>query len=211
MSTFLDVEFRTGPRTAPDPVRAHGAWIFLFAAIGAGSMAGSRGRVEPALIVGTGFVGAFLCRAALAVGLRRKVRQLIVGAAVAILAHFAAHLLGAPSSYLYVAALATVPAVGAVVSSERYGFLSTTALTAGIAALTLAAPAAAVAGGASLIRAAGLYGLLWPFFTWRSLRIAAALKSGERWTVEELKSRGLHEAAAAALWALGSVALLGIL
>lgn len=184
----------------PDPVRAHAAWIYLFASIASGALVGANHGVEPAMLAGTGFVGAFLVTAAISVGARRKVRQILVGASLAALAPVGALWLDAEPVFLAVAALAVLPAVAAVVLEKTLGFLSPTTLVVGIAALALAAPVAAVAGGASVERGALLFGLLWPFFSWRTLRVAAPLAGGAAWDREELRSRGLREAAIAGGW-----------
>jgi len=186
----------------PDPIRAHGAWIYLFCSVGAGALVGAGRGVEPALLVGTGFVGGFLAAAALEVGVTRKLRQAGIGVALALLAPLAALELGAERGFLWVAAGAAIPAVGALVLSRKLGFLSRAAVATGIAALALAAPAAAVAGGASTARSALLFTLLWCFFSWRSLRVAAPLEAGGEWKPDELRARGLREAALAALWSL---------
>jgi len=190
------------PKGTPDPTRAHGAWVYLFASVGAGALVGSGPGVERALCVGTGFAGAFLCTAALAVGASKKRRQLLLGVAVALGAPLIALWLGARPVFLVVAAGALLPAVVSVPLAEKFGFLSGAPLTTGIAALVMAAPAAALAGGASATQAIALFVLLWPFFAWRSLRVAAALKAGGTWNREELRARGLREAGIAAIWTL---------
>ena len=184
----------------PDPVRAHGAWIYLFASVAAGAMVGSHHGVEPAMLVGTGFVGAYLVAAAISFGARRKGRQLLIGASLVVLAPLTALWLDAEPIFLIVAAWAVLPAVTAVALEKTLGFLSRGALVMGIAALTLAAPVVAVAGGASGGRGLLLFGLLWPFFSWRTLGVAAPLAAGATWNRKELRSRGLSEAAIAAVW-----------
>jgi hypothetical protein len=183
-------------------MRAHGAWIYLFASIGAGALVGAQRGVEPAMLVGTGFVGVFLVIAALAAGLQRKGRQILVGASLATLGPLGALGLGAQPAFLMVAALAILPAVSAVVLARKTGPLSPTTLVVGIAALTLSAPVTAVAGGASLQRGAVLFGLLWPFYCWQTLRVAASLPVEAAWDRQVLRARGLREAALAAVWAL---------
>ena len=189
-------------RARPDPRQAHGAWVYLFAAVGAGAIVGAGRGLEAALLVGTGFVGAFLATAAVTVGPRRKRRQLLVGLATAIAAPLLALWLGADRAFLYILALACLPAILAVFLAARLGFLSRSALTTGIAALALAAPAAALAGGSSVLHAALVFLFLWPFFSWRSLRLAAPLEAGGKWDREQLRARGLREASIAALWSL---------
>ncbi len=188
--------------TQRDPMRAHGAWIYLFASVAAGALVGAERGLEPAMLVATGFVGAFLVTAAIARGVRRKGRQTLVGASLAALAPLAALWLGAEPSFLVVAAIAALPAVAAVVLAKRLGFLSHAAVVMGIAALAMAAPVTAVAGGATALRSAVLFGLLWSFFCRQSLRVSAALAAGGAWDRKALRARGLREAAITAVWAL---------
>jgi len=190
------------PVSHPDPMRAHGAWVDLFAAIGGGALVGAERGVEPALLVGTGFAGAFLVVAAVSVGVKRRLRQTLVGAGLALLAPLLALWLGAEPGFLVVMGCAAVVGAAAITLERSVGLLSRSTLIVGIAALALAAPASAVAGGAGAVRAALLFGLLWPVFAWRSLRVAATLPVGHPWNREELRARGLREAAIAALWTL---------
>lgn len=183
-------------------MRAHGAWIYLFASIASGALVGARHRVEPAMLVGTGFVGAFLVTAAISVGARRKIRQLLLGVTLAILAPLGALWLDAEASFVAIAVLAMLPAVSAVVLEKTLGFLSRPALIAGVASLVMAAPVVAVAGGANVQRGVLLFGLLCSFFSWRTLRVAAPLRAGAAWDRERLRTRGLQEAAIAAVWTL---------
>lgn len=189
----------------PDPMRAHGAWIYLFAAVASGALVGARRGVEPAMLVGTAFTGAYLVAAALSMGVRRRIRQILLGTGSAALATVGALWLGVELDFLVVAACALVPAMGAILLAKTQGFLSPGAVVSGVAALAMAAPATAVAGGASGLRSTLLFALLWPFFSWRSLRIAAPLHAGAGWVPEELRARGLREAALAALWSIGVV------
>ena len=62
-----------------DPMRAHGAWIYLFASITAGALVGTGHAIELPMLVGTGFAGAYLVTAAISVGVRRRMRQLVFG------------------------------------------------------------------------------------------------------------------------------------
>ena len=75
-------------------MRAHGAWVYLFASVAAGALVGAERGVERAMLVGTGFAGAFLVTAALVTGGRRKGRQVLVGSALAVLTPLAALWLG---------------------------------------------------------------------------------------------------------------------
>lgn len=191
----------------PDPIRAHGAWVYLFASVGAGALVGAEQGVEVPMLVGTAFAGGFLVAAAVAAGLKRKGRQVFVGLALIVLAPLIALWLGADRRFLTVAAFAGVPAILALVLEKTRGFLSASAMTTGIAALVMAAPTAAVAGGASVAHSLWLVALLTPVYSWRSLRIAKPLHSGGTWDPVALRARGLREAALAAGWSL-SVAFL---
>ena len=186
----------------PDPMRAHGAWIYLFASIAAGALLGADRGVEPAMLVGTAYAGGYLVFAAADVGLRGKLRQIMVGACLAIACGVLALISKAEPAFLIAAALAALPALAAVALAKAKGVLSPATLVVGIAALTMSAPVTAVAGGMSLPRAAVLFVLLWTFFSWRTLNVAASLTKDSDWEREVLRARGLREAAIAALWTL---------
>jgi hypothetical protein len=192
-------------------MQAHGAWVYLFASVASGAFVGSKSGVEPAMLVGTAFAGAYLGAAAFSVGLDRRASQLGIGALTAALATLGALWIGAEPRFLVVASGAAATAVGSVLLARRFGFLSRRALVCGIATLALAAPATAVGGGAEPLRAWALFGLLWPFFCWRTLRIAASLGAGLPWDRDRMRRRGLREAAVAALWAMGSAVALRFL
>ena len=186
----------------PDPKRAHGAWIYLFASVGAGALVGADDRVEPLMLVGTGFVAAFLVAAGISAGARRHGSQILAGATLALLAPLGALWMGARPAFLLPAAIAVPTAVAAVVLENRRGFLSRAALISGIAALAMAAPVVAAAGGTTVGRGMLLFGCLWPFYCWRTLRVAAPLRAGGTWDREKLREQGLREAAVAAVWTL---------
>ncbi len=185
----------------PNPSKAHGAWIYLFVSVVSGTLIGTEHGVEPAMLVGTGFIGAFLVIAALSAGARRKRRQLLTGASLAVLSPLGAMWLNADPRFLVVAALAAISAVVAILLERKLGFLSRAALVAGVATLAFAAPVVAVAGGASVRQSVVVFGLLWPFFCWRTLRVAAPLRAGAAWDRAALRARGLQEAAIVSLWA----------
>jgi hypothetical protein len=196
---------RTNPATGrgcPNPTRVHGAWIFLFASVASGAVIGSERVIESAMLVGTGFIGAFLFVSALSVGARRNRRQLLTGASLAAVAPLCALGLNADPSFLGVAGLAALAAMAAIMFEKRRGFLSHAALITGVAALALAAPTVAAAGGASVGQCVLLFALLWSFFCWRTLCVAAPLRVGATWDRMRLRSRGLREAAIAAVWTL---------
>ena len=73
-------------RTAPDPARAHGAWVYVGASVLAGAAsAGGRGWLA-ALFAGIGFIGVFLVASALALYPQRWKRRFLSGVAVALAA-----------------------------------------------------------------------------------------------------------------------------
>jgi|GEM_PF-1176506 len=195
-------------RSGPNPTRAHGAWIYLFSSVAAGAFVGNEHGIESAMLVGTGFVGAFLVVAALSVGVRRKRRQLLTGAGLVVVSPLAALGLSADPVFLRVAGLAALTALAAIYFEKRWGFLSRAALVTGIATLTLAAPVVAAAGGASMGRCVLLFAMLWPFFCWRTLCVAAPLRAGATWDRLQLRARGLQEAAIAAVWTVAVTVLL---
>lgn len=117
---------------------------------------------------------------------------------------------GDEPSFVAVAACAALPAAAAVGLAMRWGSLATSSLLMGIAAIVMAAPMTAVAGGASIQRAALLFALLWSFFSWRTLRVAASLNDQMTWDRKQLKARGFHEAAVGAIWTLAVTLVLRI-
>ncbi|HEB88808.1 MAG TPA: hypothetical protein ENI85_04485 [Deltaproteobacteria bacterium] len=196
------------PRIAidlPDPSRAHGAWVQFFCSAAAGAMLGGRGGIEIPLLVGSGFAGAFLVGAALAVGLHRKARRFAGGLALTVAGPAGALLLGADPSFLVVAGATLAPALGAVWLAKRRGILSRATLLAATAAVVAVAPASALAGGASWTAAAVLFALLWPVFSWRGIRISARLEGSGSWDRAALRRSGLREAAIAAAWTVVAV------
>jgi hypothetical protein len=180
-------------------MRAHGAWVQLFAAIGAGALVGTRGRVEVALLVGTAYLGGYRFFAAWVRAGRRRLHACALGGSVALAAGAGALALGADPRFLAVAGAGLVVAPAAVLSVRRQGLLSRATLVAGTGVLATGGAACAVAGAASWWRAAALLGLLWGFFAWRSVRVSGAFQGLDR---DRLRRRGLQEAALAATWSL---------
>ena len=113
--------------------------------------------------------------------------------------------LGADLSFLVVGLVAIPPAVAAAHFASSQGFLSPGALSFGVSALVVAAPAAARAGGASGSSALVLLAVLVPFFFWRTWRLARVFGPG--WTQERLQRRGLLESGIALAWAAVAVAV----
>ncbi len=185
-------------------MRAHGAWVYLFCSIGAGALVGSGRGVEPALLVGTGFAGAFLVFAAFTTAGAFRPRKVAAGSLLAVSAPLLA--LWWPrveTDFLFVLGLSLLPALGTILLEQSRGMLARTTQLMGVATLTMAAPTSGLAGGATPADAALLFGLLWPFFAWRCLHVMASLRGQHPWNREELRRRGLREAAFAALWTLG--------
>ena len=178
-----------------DPKRFHGAWIFLCESIGAGSLVGARHGVEPALLAGTACAGAFLVIAAISAGVRGRARQLLIGGALVVAAPILALMIGADSRFMMIAGAAIFPAGATVILARRHGFLSPIVLATGVAALAMAAPIAAMAGGASPSRATILFLILWSLFYWRSLIVASLAAGSLPWNADLLRTRGLREAA----------------
>lgn len=190
-----------------DPRKSHGAWIVLIASTAAGALVGWRRGVEISLLVGTCFAGAYLVAASLVVGQRTNVRPLVLGIGLSVFTPPAALALGAHVEFIGVLALALVVGVCAIFAARQCGALSPAALTIGLAALSLAAPAAALAGSNDPWRATSLFAVIWPFATWRTLAVARPLRGVSPWCREELRARGLRESALLAVWCLGAAAL----
>lgn len=198
---------RGGAPRAFDPMHAHGAWIFLSASVAAGALMGSGYVVDRAMLVGTGVVGGFMLVSAVHVGLRHRQRQALIGGSLAAIMPAAALVVDPSPLFLIPMALAIVLATAALVSGRSLGFLSRTTVVLGTAAMVTAAPVTAAAAGASLERGFLLYGIMVVFCCWRSLRVLSDLGGGHEWTKPRLRSRGLREAAATAVWAIIAVVI----
>lgn len=185
-----------------DPRQARGAWIFLCASVGLGAWLGSGQGVERALLAGTGFVGAFMAVSAVGVGVRRRQRQALVGASLAVCMPLTALLLDRDPRFLIPAGGAAFLAIATLYRASQQGFLAADTIVLGTATLTLAAPVSAFAGGAGMFESLVVYGLLWPFCSWRTIRVAADLPAQGPWDPGALRARGLREAAFTAAWAL---------
>lgn len=186
---------------APDPLRAHGAWVYLLASILAGTLTvGGRG-LAPALATGGCFLGIFVSASSVAhVGRRGAILRLSLGLLLTTAFLAAALELGADRSFFAVALLTLPPLFFAAISAQTRGFLSPSALCSGVTALAVAAPAVACAGGASRRSVAFVLMALAPFFFWRTWRLAQTL--GRGWTRPRLRRRGLLESALAVGWAI---------
>jgi len=194
------------PPALPDLLRAHGAWILLVGSIAAGALGADPELLVPALMAGTGHVGAFQ---ALAAGLRPGRGTLVIrGTLLALAAPALAVALGASTTFLLFAASA-LPAAGlCVLLARRFGALSLPVIATGCLAIALAAATVACAGGVEPARAALLPLVLTPFFAWRSHAAGRRILDGEAGTKQALRSLGLREAGYAALWSL-AVGFLG--
>jgi hypothetical protein len=189
-------------RALPDPRRSHGAWVVLVVAVASGVFLGGR-RVEAGVLAGTVFAGGFVALSALAVGVRRRGREFVLGTGLAVGCAVLAWRLGASPRIAVLALAGGGLGLGALAGAQRAGILSAAALVPGLAALTLSAPAAALAAGAEVRATWLLWLLLAAFSCWRSLRLARELTADGTWSAAALRARGLAESAYAALWALG--------
>jgi len=201
---------RLVPGQVPDPLRAHGAWVYLIVSILAGAVTVWDRGWAAALLAGTGFVGVLVLASSLAIaGRRAAIARFVVGLLLGLGSPFLALTIGADRSFLVVGLVAIPPAVAAAYFASGQGFLSPGALSFGVTALVVAAPAAARAGGASPRPALVLLAVLAPFFFWRTWRLARAFGPG--WTRERLERRGLLESGIALAWAAVAVAATRIL
>jgi hypothetical protein len=192
-------------RRSPDPARAHGAWVYLFASILAGVLsAGGHGAIA-ALCAGLAFVGVFVMVGGLAVRPKPWRLRFGSGLAFALAATGTGLLLGADPMFLVYAMVAFFPIAASVWFAMRAGFQSAPALAFAVVGLAVAAPAAACAGGTSPGMGFLLLALLGPFFAWRTWHARVALRGGEGWDRAKLKRVGLREALLAAVWTLASV------
>lgn len=183
----------------PDPAQAHGAWVYLIVSVLAGSLTAVREGFLPALLAGIGFAGVFLVASSLALG-RAGWRRFLVGLAVATLAPGLALALGADPSFFVYGLIALAPAAVAAWFAERRGFQSPRALAFGVAALVVAAPSSACAGGAHTGMSLLLLALLTPFFVWRAITVRSRLTSEKGWSRRRIRATGIREAVLAVVW-----------
>jgi hypothetical protein len=191
----------------PDPARAHGAWVYLAVSILAGALSVAGQGFLPALLAGLGYAGIFLLASSVALYPKPTwKRRFATGFALAAGAPALALPLHADPNFFAYALVAIFPAGAAVWFGVRRGFQSPVALGFAVAALVVAAPSAACAGGGSA-REGWMLGLaLTPFFVWRTWRIRVALSENPGWSRAELRRQGLREAAIAVLWTALAVA-----
>ncbi|MBK7644452.1 MAG: hypothetical protein IPJ19_15650 [Planctomycetes bacterium] len=194
-----------GLRRAPDPARAHGAWVYLFVSVLAGTLAARGQGSIAALCAGLAFVGVFVASSAIAVRPRPWRLRFASGALFAAACAASGLALGAEPMFLVYSMVALFPSAAAVWFAAQQGFLSPPALVFGVLGLTVAAPAAACAGGTSPQLGFLLLGLLAPFFAWRTWKTRAALGGGAGFDKARLRRLGLREAALAAAWMLACV------
>ncbi len=198
-------------RHPPDPARAHGAWVYLFVSILAGVLSARGHGTIAALCAGLGFVGVFVCVSALAVRPKPWRLRFVSGSAFALAATGTGLALGADPMYLVYAMVALFPIATSVWFAVQQGFQSAPALAFAVVGLTVAAPAAACAGGTSPGLGFLLLALLGPFFAWRTWHTRAALRAGRDWDRLKLKRLGLKEALFAAAWTVASVGVVHVL
>lgn len=198
-------------RRAPDPARAHGAWVYLFVSILAGLLSARGHGTTAALCAGLAFVGVFVFVSALAIRPRPWRARFVSGLAFAIAATATGLLLGADPMFLVYSMVAVFPIATSVWFAMQQGFLSAPALAFGVVGLAVAAPAAACAGGANPGLGFLLLGLLALFFAWRTWRTRRALQDGGAWDRARLKRLGLREALFAAAWTIVAVGVVHLL
>ncbi|MDH3521775.1 MAG: hypothetical protein OEM49_15100 [Myxococcales bacterium] len=178
----------------PDPAKAHGAWVYLVLSILAGTLTAIGRGFLPALLVGVGFAGVFLCASAVAlVGKRGMAARLIAGLLLAVAGPGAALYLGASPSFFALSLVALGPAALAGYCAEKHGIVSPQAMAFAVVALVVAAPSSACAGGASVSTGLLLLALLAPFFAYRTWRVRNAISSETGWTRPKLRKQGWME------------------
>ncbi len=187
----------------PDPARAHGAWVYLVLSVLAGVLTAIGKGFLPALLVGVGFAGVFVCASAVAIlGKQGAKSRLAAGLSIAVVGPLLALYLGAPTSFLVFSAAALFPAALSGYFAERSGVASARALGFAVAALVVAAPSAACAGGASVRTGLVLLVLLAPFFAYRTLKTREAITTEAGWDRQKLRWQGIRETLYAVSWTL---------
>jgi hypothetical protein len=187
-------------RRAPDPARAHGAWVYLAVSVLSGVLCTHGRGVLAASCVGLALVGVFLLASGLAIHPKPARSRVALGLALAAGGTLGALALGADRMFLVYAGTAAFPAGAAAWLGQRFGFQSVPALVFAAVTLAVAAPAAACAGGADARLGLLLFALLAPFFAWRTWRTRNTLRAQQGWDRAALKRLGLREAAFAVSW-----------
>jgi hypothetical protein len=178
----------------PDPAKAHGAWVYLVLSILAGTLTATGRGFVPALLVGVGFAGVFLCASAVAlVGKSGMATRLTTGLLLAVVGPGAAVYLGASPSFFAFSLVAIAPAALAGYCAEKNGITSPQAMAFAVVALVIAAPSSACAGGASATTGLLLLFLLAPFFAYRTWKVRDAITTQAGWTRAKLKKQGMTE------------------
>lgn len=195
---------------APDPARAHGAWVYLVISILAGVLSASRFDVLTALFAGLGFLGVFVAASSLARYPKRWIGRFALGLGIITACAAGGIACGADPMFLAYGAIAVFPAGAAAWFALRHGFQSAPALSFAVVTLVVAAPAAMCAGGAPHHLGLLLLGLLAPFFAWRTWRTREVLRTHDGWTRAKMRALGWREAALALGWTTFAVAVVHI-
>ena len=196
-------------RSLPDPARAHGAWVYLVLSALAGVLSSIGAGALAATGAGLGYSGAFLAASSFAAREPRdRRRRLFLGLFLGLAGPGLSLAAGASPFFLVLGLVALGPTALAGYFGSRKGFQSAPALGFAIAALAVAAPSAACAGGATLGQALLLLVLLGLFFTWRGLRLRAQLARHEVSGKKAIQAAGLREALLGTIWTLLVVALM---
>ncbi len=201
MAESLNSEWRRlRPGHMPDPAKAHGAWVYLASSVLAGTLSAIGKGVLPALCVGLGFAGVCVVSSALALQPGARLRRAAVGTVFAVGAPALALGLGADPSFLRFSLVALLPVACSGYCVARRGFYSPGALGFAVAALVVAAPSAACAGGVSSLTSWLLLLLLAPFFVWRTWRLRKLIMVQRGADRAWFRRKGLREALYAVLW-----------
>jgi hypothetical protein len=196
---------------APDPARAHGAWVYLVISILAGVLSAARYDMFAALLAGAAFLGVFVLAGAAAGYPKHWHARLAIGGAILAASLIAAVSATPDPSFLAYGAVAVFPAAAAAWFGFRHGFQSGGALSFAVVTLVVAAPASLCAGGAPHTLGLVLLGLLAPFFAWRTWHTREALRDSHGWSRAKLRALGWREALIALLWTTFAVSLVHVL
>lgn len=192
---------------APDPAKAHGAWVYLVISILAGVLCALRFDVWTALMAGLAFLGVFVIASAMASYPRRWKGRLAIGALIVAACAAGGLVFGADPLFLAYGAVAVFPAGAAAWFALRHGFQSAGALSFAVVALVVAAPASLCAGGAPHHLGLLLLALLAPFFAWRTWHTREVLRESHGWTRARLRAVGWREAGLALGWTTFAIAV----
>ncbi|PIE22266.1 MAG: hypothetical protein CSA62_13240 [Planctomycetota bacterium] len=191
----------------PDPLRAHGAWVYLGLSVLAGLVLALPHHPVSSLAVGGIAVAGFILAGALA-RKRHKQRRLLISGILLLASTLLLFSRPIEPRVLAYAVPATLLLLVTAMLARRKGFFAPSTLACGVMLLALAAPACARAGGAPRVPSLLLLALLAPMFAWRCFHVRTGMLRGKISPKIGLRRVGMREAAVGLAWTTLSLAAL---